>query len=91
MNPLLVACGLHGKRVAAVVCQHLLESGGPPKGVVENSVDPNDLQAWCYACEEKFQEEAGITEAFMQFNRFAVVCIVCFADVKLRNDVLTRP
>lgn len=89
-EPLMVDCGPHGKRVAAVVCQHMLDTSGPPKGVIENNDDPNDLQAWCYACEEKFQEEGEITEAFKLFNRFAVVCVVCYAEAKLRNEVLTR-
>lgn len=51
---MLINCGPHGERVAAVVCRHLLEVTTPPAGFVENSTDPTDLQAWCHECEEKF-------------------------------------
>src|SRR5688500_12557253 len=50
-EPLYVDCAPHGKRVAAVVCCHMLQSR-EPVGVIENSSDPNDLQAWCELCEE---------------------------------------
>lgn len=81
-EPLLVDCGAHGKRVAAVVCGHML--GPPPEhlGFVENSSDPNDLQGWCLACEETFTLEGSMTEAFLAFNQAAVVCVKCYAELK---------
>ena len=85
-DPLLVDCGAHGKRVAAVICRHMLMSD-EPVGVVENSDDPNDLQAWCFACEEKFQAEGEITDSFRDFNNFALVCAVCYAEAKHRHTM----
>lgn len=81
-EPLTVDCGPHGKRVATVVCCHLRERSGEPAGFVENSDDPNDLQAWCFACEEKYQQEDGMTDAFREFNNFSIVCCDCYAASK---------
>jgi hypothetical protein len=53
---------------------------GPVAGFVENSSDPDDLQAWCAACEELFIREGEMTEAFRAFNDMKVVC-----------DALNRP
>ena len=50
-SPLMVDCGVHGKRIAAVVCRHMLNAHEEVVGFVENSADPNDLQAWCDKCE----------------------------------------
>jgi hypothetical protein len=86
-EPLMVDCGPHGMRVAAVVCQHMICSGHVPVGFVENSDDPNDLQAWCHACEEKFQIEGEITDAFREFNGMSVVCAVCYAEAKVRHSM----
>ena len=48
-------------------------------GFVENSSDPNDLQAWCDACERMFLVEQELSEAFLQFNDMSVVCDFCYA------------
>lgn len=84
---LMVDCGDHGRRVAAVVCRHMLEREGPPRGVIENSDDPDDLQAWCYDCEEKFMEEDGMTDAFKAFNDMAIVCVQCYAEAVDRHTI----
>lgn len=86
-EPLMVDCGPHGKRVAAVVCKHLIGLGPAPAGFVENSDDPNDLQAWCHACEEKFQIEGEMTDAFREFNGMVVVCVVCYDSAKDRHTM----
>jgi hypothetical protein len=85
-DPLLVDCDSHGKRVAAVICRHMLASD-KPVGVVENSDDPNDLQAWCFACEEKFQAEGEMTASFKEVNDFALVCVACYAEAKQRHTM----
>jgi hypothetical protein len=84
-EPLMVDCGPHGERIAAVMCKHMLKSDTAPLGVVENSDDPNDLQAWCYLCEERYEQEGGMTDAFRKFNGMAVVCVACYSDAKLRH------
>lgn len=84
-SPLYVDCGPHGKRVAAVVCRHMLESN-EAVGFIENSSDPNDLQAWCARCEEMFLLEGDKTEAFEAFNDRAIVCCVCYAVLKVRHS-----
>lgn len=81
-HPLLIACGSHGSRVSAVVCRHMFGADRPPVGFVENSDDPNDLQAWCAMCEAKFEAEGGMTDAFREFNDMALVCVVCYTEKK---------
>ena len=83
-RPLYVDCGPHGKRVAAVVCCHMIESSRRV-GFVENSSDPNDLQAWCDKCEKMFLQEGDKTEAFEAFNDRAIVCDVCYMAFKIRH------
>jgi hypothetical protein len=84
-EPLYVDCGPHGKRVAAVVCCHMIQTR-KAVGFVENSSDPNDLQAWCDKCEEMFLMEGGKTEVFEAFNDRAIVCCVCYADFKTKHS-----
>ncbi len=85
---MLINCGPHGERVATVVCQHLLDAAkAAPAGFVENSGDSSDLQAWCYAGEEKYLAEGELTEAFKEFNGMAIVCIECYAGIKLRHTI----
>ena len=84
-GPMYVHCGSHGKRVAAVVCRHMIESS-EPMGFVENSSDPNDLQAWCERCEEMFLAEGEKTEAFEKFNDRAMVCCDCYSDLKAKHS-----
>lgn len=63
----------------------MLDTLHSPVGVVENNNDPNDLRAWCYACEEKYQSEGGLTEVFRAFNSMALVCVVCYVQIKERH------
>lgn len=84
---MLVNCGPHGERISAVVCQHLLQATPAPAGFIENSDDPNDLQAWCYLCEETFQREGDMTDAFLEFNGMAVVCVVCYSEANTRHTI----
>jgi hypothetical protein len=87
-EPLTVSCGDHGKQVAAVVCCHMLETKDRVLGFVENSSDPNDLQAWCGDCEELFQREQEMTDGFRKFNDMSIVCIACYAMFRDRH---TKP
>jgi hypothetical protein len=86
-EPMLINCGLHGQRTSAVVCKHLLASAPAPAGFIENSDEPNDLQAWCARCEEKFEQEGEMTEEFRAFNGMAVVCVVCYGEAKSRHSI----
>lgn len=74
----------------AIVCSHLVRNNGAPLGFVENASDPDDLQAWCYACEYVFQQEEDKTERFRRFCDFAVVCTRCYADIKAHHAVDTE-
>jgi hypothetical protein len=65
----------------------MLRSEPAPAGFIENNSDPNDLQAWCYLCEEKFEQEGGMTEAFREFNAMAIVCIACYREAKSRHSI----
>lgn len=84
-EPLLIHCEAHGHQVSAVVCKHLLASAPAPAGFIENSRDPQDLQAWCHQCEEKFEQEGDMTDAFRAFNGMALVCVVCYGEAKARH------
>ena len=81
-----IACGTHGKRVASIVCIHLLTAKDRCLGFVENSSDPLDLQAWCSACEAKFLEEGDMTQEFREFNDMHLVCDFCYATIKARHS-----
>lgn len=72
-NSSYVDCDQHDKQVAAVVCCHMVDATDPV-GFIENSSDPGDLQAWCNKCEHFFLAEGDMTNAFVSFNDFAVVC-----------------
>jgi hypothetical protein len=89
-EPLYVDCGPHGKRVAAVVCCHMLESD-EPVGFVENSSDPDDLQAWCDKCEKMFLAEGDKTEAFEAYNDRAIICCVCYRQIKAFHSKRRMP
>jgi hypothetical protein len=80
-EPLYVDCDSHGKRVAAVVCCHMIQ-GSEPVGFIENSSDPDDLQAWCEKCEEMFLAEGDKTAAFCTFNDRVIVCSTCYRRLK---------
>jgi hypothetical protein len=81
----LIKCGTHGDRTPAIVCCHHVNAGERIVGFVENSSDPDDLQAWCDECECLFQQEQEMTDAFREFNDFKVVCGFCYAQIKERN------
>lgn len=89
-GPLMIDCEPHGTRVAAVVCCHLLDHEHAPAGFVENSDDPNDLQAWCGMCEKMFQSEHGMTDAFRDFNAMTVICVACYAEAKAHHSPMGR-
>jgi hypothetical protein len=84
-EPLYIDCGPHGKRVAAVVCCHMIRSL-EAVGFIENSSDPNDLQSWCEQCEQMFLTEGDKTAAFEAFNDRAIVCVVCYAAFKAKHQ-----
>ncbi len=79
-----IKCGEHGSGTSAVVCRHHLDSK-TPVGFVENSNDPDDLQAWCLACEEMFVRDREMTPEFRAFNNFGLVCVECYAQLKARH------
>jgi hypothetical protein len=85
-EPLYINCGSHGKQVAAVVCRHMLMSK-EPVGVVENSSDPNDLQAWCLLCEAMFLAQGeDKTDEFEAFCDRAMVCTDCYHAMSRRHS-----
>ena len=60
-NKLEIDCR-HGKGIASIICCHQLNSVDPV-GFIENSFDPDDLQAWCYACEYLYEQEGDNVNA----------------------------
>ncbi len=81
-----VDCDTHGRQVGAIVCRHIINAKDRVVGFVENSDDPNDLQAWCDACEAMFLREGEITEAFEAFCDMGVVCTDCYKTYKARHS-----
>jgi hypothetical protein len=81
-EPLMIECDSHGTRTAAIVCDHLIRPTDMILGFVENTSDPDDLQAWCNDCEQMFLREQALTEAFQEFNGMRVVCVDCYARLK---------
>lgn len=84
-EPDYIDCKTHSKRVAAVVCGHMIKASHSV-GFIENSSDPDDLQAWCARCEEMFLAEGDKTEAFVAFHNMAIVCDACYADLKAQHS-----
>jgi hypothetical protein len=66
----------------SVVCRHHVNEADRPLGFVENSSDPDDLQAWCRDCEDLFLQEGELTDVFRRFNGMTVVCDVCYARLR---------
>ena len=85
-KPLGIDCAEHEQGIACVVCTHMVAARDAAVGFVENSSDPDDLQAWCDACEAMFLREDGMTEAFLEFNGMTVVCDTCYAKHKARHS-----
>jgi hypothetical protein len=81
-EPVTIECSEHGERTASIVCRHHLQVQDQAIGFVENSSDPDDLQAWCDQCEALFIQESQMTEEFMAFNGMAVVCVACYEKAK---------
>ncbi|MEN9844555.1 MAG: hypothetical protein RLZZ612_2384 [Pseudomonadota bacterium] len=80
-----IICETHGASAPAIVCRHMLTAIDRVVGFVENSAEPDDLQAWCDECEALFLREGEMTEAFRKFNDFAVVCQGCYGLFKSRH------
>jgi len=84
-GPMTIECATHGTRTASVVCGHLTRPTDMVLGFVENSSDPDDLQAWCDACERMFVREQEMTEAFRKFTDMCIVCNACYARLKQQH------
>lgn len=84
----MVECGTHGSSPGALVCVHLLQAHERVVGFVENSSEPSDLQAWCDECEEQFEQEGSLTDAFQEFCDVRLVCEFCYATIKERHSPL---
>jgi hypothetical protein len=83
--PLTISCS-HGSRPVAMVCVHLLKVKDHVVGFIENSSDPADLQAWCDDCERFFLREGDRTPDFVEFCDVAIVCDLCYLDIKGRHS-----
>ena len=83
---MLINCERHGERTAAIVCRHHIQVHDHAAGFVENSDDPDDLQAWCDDCERMFLQQGDKTDDFRIFNDFAVVCVNCYVELRTRHQ-----
>ena len=80
-----ISCDRHGEQTPAIVCRHHIDVRDHSVGFVENSDDPDDLQAWCDDCELMFLREQDKTDEFRRYNDFAVVCINCYAHLRMTH------
>ncbi|MBK9033167.1 MAG: hypothetical protein IPL61_18165 [Myxococcales bacterium] len=80
-----MSCHHHDQGACAVVCRHHVATRDQPVGFIENNTDPADPQAWCVACEERFLDEGGFTDAFRAFNDCVVVCGACYHELRQRH------
>ena len=69
-----------------MVCVHLLKAKDHVVGFIENSTDAADLQAWCDTCERFFLREGDRTPAFIEFADIAIVCDLCYLEIKERHS-----
>lgn len=84
---LTIQC-VHGNRTAAVVCGHMIAPTSRCLGFVENSSDPDNLQAWCDECESFYLRERGLTAAFEEFNDRKIVCDFCYQLFRERHSTI---
>ena len=65
----------------------MVESKDRSVGFVENSSEPDDLQAWCNECEQFFAAEGSMTDRFKNFHGHIIVCDFCYEALKTRHSV----
>ena len=85
-DPSTIECCKHGRAKSAIVCGHHVQAQDRAVGFIENSADPDDLQAWCGECEAVFVDEGGMTKTFRAFNGMSVVCVSCYEELKQRHS-----
>jgi len=88
---LTINCARHGVLGVASVCGHLVQNFGAPLGFIDNCVEPDNKQGWCYACELVFEQEEDKTPRFVVFNQHAVVCSKCYDEIKAHHDIDADP
>lgn len=54
---------------------------------MENNADPDDLQAWCYACEYFFQKKKKMSRPFKKFSAAKVVCRQCYEQARATHSI----
>jgi len=84
-----IDCAKHGEGIAATVCGHLVCGPGSPLGFIENSSNPADLQAWCYDCENLYEQEGEMTPKFREFHDLTMICTECYATIKGIHGITT--
>ena len=90
-SELMIKCGTHGSQTPAVVCCHMIQMKERVVGFVENNDDPNDLQAWCEACEQLFVREGEMIAEFRKFNDMTIICDFCYAQLKEKHSQPSSP
>lgn len=86
----VVACGRHGHRAPAYVCQHLSQALPGQTSVGLNLVydDDGHANAWCDTCDAFLHADGGEwndeTEAHAQIS---LICDGCLEELKTFNSV----
>jgi hypothetical protein len=82
-----LACGDHGKRPAAFVCEHLLAAAGAGFhwGIDAQAPDAPCPDAWCDACEKMLQAEGAWTDRAVAAAEIKRVCDLCYEKFRERN------
>jgi len=76
----LVDCSEHGRVPSSIVCTHLLKFGLTERvGFVLCDDTPDDLVAWCSACDELARQEGPDAITAKQLR---VVCEPCLFKIR---------
>lgn len=86
MDENIIECSEHGRVPSSIVCRHLLEFGLTRRlGFVLCDPTPNDLVAWCCACEEIARREGANA---ITANQLGVVCQPCLFKIRDAQSAL---
>lgn len=81
------SCTAHGQPASAVICGHMAALQRAPVGFVEVGGDPLHPRAWCFRCEDLYQQRGDDAPSFKAFNDAMQVCVVCYEEARTRHAI----
>ena len=89
MNEELLQCDTHGLQAFSIVCKHL-STKSENFGFHEVEVGANRPEAWCDACNERWQLQNNTEtdrEMWEDACDFKIVCVFCYDAIKAKNEL----